>query len=143
MTKKELKELVRFWQGALGLGQWTIDVRVAVIDEPIFANNTRSTRYDACVLTFQPWMLGKGKRPQREDMIPVDLTPNFVEMMVVHELLHCVLRDYTGAVDALDGQMHRDAYTQFEANFQRADEQTVDRLARALVLAFGQTKGEK
>ena len=66
-----------------------------------------------------------------------DLTDDFIESSLVHELLHLHTRDMRAVVrDDLDGQVHRDVYAVLEASMGRAEEQCVDRLAEALVAAF-------
>lgn len=138
MTTKQLEQLVEKWQHRLGLDLWDIHVVVAAWDDPHYAELRRSVSYDRAILQVQPWVL-EGGIPPREDMLQVAMSAQFVETCVVHELLHAVLRDHLALVqDDLDGLLHRDVLATVEKAYHRINEQTVERLARALVLAWSE-----
>jgi len=138
MTEKRVKELVGLWKHRLGLDLWDIDVVVGDFEEPDYAELKRSVSYDRALLRIQAWAVAE-KAPPREDMMPSKVTPHFLETCIVHELLHAVHRDYTAVIlDDLDGFLHRDAQEMLERMMKRIDEQHIDRLARALVLAWNE-----
>lgn len=137
MTEKRLRELFKLWQGRLGLDDWRIDVVInSVSEETSYMENHRSAIYDRCVIHVQPWILG-GDIPSSV-MTPVDgFTEDFIESLVVHELLHCWTRDLKAFVDDdLDGQLHRDVHAVLRNSWSRREEQLVDRFALALVSCF-------
>lgn len=138
MTEKKLNELVALWKHRLGLDLWDIEVVIEDFDDPIYADLQRSVSYDRAVLRIQRWA-AQEKAPPRDDMMPMKITPQFLETFIVHELLHAVHRDYTAVImDDLEGFLHRDVQEMLERLMKRIDEQHIDRLARALVLAWNE-----
>ena len=137
MNEKRLRELLTTWQRRLRLDDWRILLHVGgVEDADAYMETRRSTTYQRGVIYCQPWLLGKGT-PGDVMISGQDMTDDFVEASLVHELLHLHTRDMRAIVrDDLDGQVHRDVYTVLEAAMARAEEQCVDRLAEALVRAF-------
>jgi hypothetical protein len=57
----------------------------------------------------------------------------FVHRIVVHELLHLLVRDLDEVIDSLDGQLHRDAFTVTENRYCHEIEGLIDRLSYRLV----------
>lgn len=140
MTEKQLRGLLATWQQRLGLGDWRIVLKVGTVeDESAYMETQRSVSYQRAVIHCQPWLLnGDGNAAPESVMIRGnDLSEDFVESSLVHELLHLHTRDMRAVVrDDLDGQVHRDVYSVLEASMARAEEQCVDRLAEALVRSF-------
>ncbi len=130
MTAKQLEDLVRLWQGRLGLEAWRLHIEIADLgDTTYFARSEPAKTGDEARLTFPPWVLGRGQRP-------TNVLPAFegeLEATVVHELLHLVLRDLDWAMEMLEGQLHRDLDSVFKASLNQTTERTIDRLAWALV----------
>lgn len=143
MTEKQLRDLLPVWQRRLGLADWRIVLRVGGVEESTaYMEAQRSTSYERGVIYVQPWMVGDGDPPTEVMFHGDDLTDDFVESSLVHELLHFHTRDMRAVVrEDLDGQVHRDVHTVLEAAMARAEEQCVDRLAEALVKAFHEKGG--
>ena len=138
MTAKQLEGLVRLWQGRLGLEAWDLEVEIARVSEGARAETFRSTTYQEAHVRFAPWVIGQGERPSEDSgTSPLDFTtPERLERLVVHELLHLVTRDVRGVIADLEGDLHRDVYAKVEERWQFAEEQAVDRLAAALVRSW-------
>lgn len=138
MTEKALRELLTVWTKRLGLDDWRILLHVGGCEEKsCYMETSRSVSYERGVIYCQPWLFGDGEAPEDVMIRGADLTDDFVESSLVHELLHLHTRDVRAIVrEDLDGQVHRDVYTVLNAAMERAEEQCVDRLAEALVRAF-------
>lgn len=115
-----MERCVRVWQGRLGLSAW--DVRVDW-DEPAGPDANAETRYlndyDRATVRFAPDVSG--------------WSPEFLNRIVVHELLHLHLRDVDRVVADVDGFLHRDVFSQVEKRYEHESEGLVDRLAYRLV----------
>lgn len=135
MTEQRLRELVTVWQQRLGLDKWDIHVEIRQADDDCSAMTQRSENYDTATIVFQPWMAGQAPAPTDWPGRPWDETE--VEKTVVHELLHCCLRDLKyAAVEPLDGHLHRDVDKIFQHGVSSAEEKVVARLSEALVNAW-------
>ena len=143
MTEAQLRGLFKLWQTRLGLGTWKIGVEFAECGREchdiVLMETHRPADYDTATIQVQPFAL-TGDIP--EGWVIQPLTDEYLEIKVVHELLHCVMRDMRFCDVSIDGQLHRDVDAAWQIVQKRAEEQTVDRLATALVKAFGQ-KGRK
>jgi hypothetical protein len=60
----------------------------------------------------------------------------YVEVSVVHELLHMCLRDIVRASDFIRTDIHPTTRDSWDNAFEQAEEQTVERMAFALVRAW-------
>lgn len=131
MSKRELERIVRLWQTRLGLDAW--DIRVdwdKPAREGCDATTWRSTDYDRAILYFDTptWPTWAEKRGL-----------DFVHRIVVHELLHLLVRDLDELVDSLNGQLHRDVFAVTENRYDHEIEGLVDRLSYRLVALSGTT----
>jgi hypothetical protein len=120
MTKEHLEELVRSWQSRLGLDAW--DVKIDWVKPAREGTNSvtwRSDDYDSATIMWDP------EFPEWD--------PLFAEQIVVHELLHLLTRDIDRVVADLEGELHRDVYTQVDRRYEHEVEGLVDRLACRLV----------
>lgn len=132
MTEHKLRQLVSKWANRLGLDRWDLHVEITTLDDDTSAETRRSPQYDSATIRFQPWMAGHGDPPTGWPGAPWDDTE--IEKTVVHELLHCSMRDIKhAACDILDGQLHRDVEKVWERGVYTAEEKVVSRLADALV----------
>lgn len=133
MTEKQLRDAFDRWQHRLGLDLWQITISIEPCEtDSILMECRRSSSYDAATIAVQPYVL-TGKIPGTVTDRPVaDLSDTYLEMKVVHELLHCVTRDLRYVEDLYDRQLHPDAWRAVEQAYKRAEESTVDRLANAL-----------
>jgi hypothetical protein len=129
LTEQELNDLVAEWQDRLGLQNW--DIRVVWGDEAAefwsdvadkedkHACCWRAKSYDRAKIYFNP---EHEKWEQREAAVNV-----------VHELLHCVLRDIEFVIDQFDGLLLRDVDRVITDTFQHHVEGAVERLANRFV----------
>jgi hypothetical protein len=142
MTEKQLKTCVALWQTRLGLSLWSIEVKTGEVEAVhAYADCARSVSYDRATITFCGYLVTPDGQPNSDRTMAVPTTqPDrdvWIERLVVHELLHCSLRDtQAAALDDIDGMLHRDVYSVFESSYHRAEEQAIDRLATALVKSF-------
>ncbi len=139
MTEQGLRDLVALWQNRLGLDHWTIVVKIAepeVDGRACVMKVHRSVYYDQATITVHPAAIGKGELPdsiEKDILDQADDHTALYEGDIVHELLHCCLRDLMEAGDLVTDQLHRDARTVWDEAWRRAEEATVERLAKALV----------
>jgi hypothetical protein len=133
MTEGALQKLIDKWVPRLGLDQWLIELRVEdTEDKTSYMEVNRSTTYERAVLFVPPWLLNGGPTP--ESVLEITITDPFIERSLVHELLHLQLRDMRNVTDEpLEGVLHRDVHRMVDDQMRRVEEQTVDRLAAALV----------
>lgn len=123
-TEEELERYVRTWQRRLGLDEWRIEINLdgdvpEHNDEKAEASAIRSQVFDDAEVRFHPdWRMW---------------SPYKLETVVVHELLHLVIRDLELIVDDVDGLLHRDVHDVIREGYRRHVEQAVDRLAHRLV----------
>ena len=144
-----LNEHVTVWKQRLGLGRWTIAVKFE--PQNIIGNDGggsaaqchRHDQYDRAVISFSPFLTGDGDWPEcLEQTIWSDDTEHFMECIVVHELLHCVMRDIMTASEHVDFEIAGPSKRIWDSAWKVAEEQTVDRLAHALVDAFANPDSE-
>lgn len=124
MTQRKLETIVRLWQRRLGLGTWEleIDFETPAADSHL-AEMSQSRDYDEGTLRLESeWQ----KWPTRK-----------AHQVVVHELLHVVLRDLELYEVLLEGQLHRDVDSVVRRAHKHHLEQAVDRLAYRFVELAG------
>ncbi len=140
MDEQALRDLVTLWQNRLGLDHWEVVVKFA---EPELDGRTcvmkvdRSHYYDHATITVHPAAIGKGELPASIERDILDQASDhtaFYERTIVHELLHCCLRDLMEAGELVGDQLHRDVRAVWDEAWRRAEEATVERLAKALIL---------
>lgn len=137
MTEAQLRSLFERWVPRLGLERWDLELRVEDCESDVaYMEVERSFTYERAVIRCQPWVL-TGQVP--DELMTLRLTPRRIESSLVHELLHLHTRDLVKVANTVDGQLHRDAFRIYDDAVDRAEEQLVDRLAVALVTAFGET----
>ncbi|HSE44967.1 MAG TPA: hypothetical protein VLA89_06530 [Gemmatimonadales bacterium] len=119
MKEKKLLELVGHWQEFLGLSHWEIGVD---FDTATDANATvwRPHYYDkGVVITLNSeWRTWDSQRANE---------------IIVHELLHLVLRDLEVAMDSVERLVPKKAWVALNARFDHEIEGAVDRLALKFV----------
>jgi hypothetical protein len=137
VTEETITAMVELWQQRLGLSLWSVHVEF-IEQESSHATNERSTQYDRATLQFGRHLLtDDGQLPGDGTMtITAVDRERFIESTVVHELLHCVFRDISDVPDLIESQLHRDVDSVYGRVFDRVTEQTIDKLAVALVRAF-------
>lgn len=135
MTEARLRRLARLWAGRLGLSHVEIEIEVRALEE---ADNKAecdpSKNYRFAKITFQPWMVGQGQRPETVEASEVE--DRWVEKTLVHELLHVSLTPFRKSWVALEEQIHPDAWALYEGQMRNAEEEVVDALAVAITAAF-------
>lgn len=137
MTYQELGHLLVLWQQRLGLLGWRIEMTLGGCDDTTaYMEIEHSTFYERALIHVNPWLIGTGEIPQ-DVLMREYLTNDFIEVSLVHELLHLHTRNLRAIVyHDLDGVVSREVHEQLKNTTRRADEQTVDRLAEALTKAF-------
>jgi hypothetical protein len=139
MNKDKLQALFDLWQKRLGLETWDIQLKFDQTSDgklETVMECCRSEHYDEATIVIQPYVL-RGKVPDGVDTHR-ELTDKFIEKEVVHELLHCVTRDFCYCTTSFEKWIPPVAIDAAQEVIERADEQMVDRLATALVRSFGQ-----
>lgn len=135
---KEINRLVTVWQPRLGLSGWDILTMVGDMDdETARMEIDMSNQYENAVIHVAEWLL-RDEPPAKTMFAHMPMDSETLQQTVVHELLHCVFRDIKQLVqEVIDGQLQRDADIIFCRVFDRVEEATIDRLATALVKAWG------
>jgi hypothetical protein len=142
VNEPALRTLLTVWQRRLGLGEWRLLLKIGgVEDATAYMETHRSALYQRAVIYVQPWIVGLGEMPEGVLVRGGDVTADFIESSLVHELLHLHTRDMRAVVrDDLEERVSSDIYHLAEAAMRRAEEQCVDRLAEALVHAFSEER---
>lgn len=137
MTFEHLLVLLDIWKIRLGLSDWRIIlIKGGCEDEDAYMEVEHSIFYQRAVIHINPWFVGEGEVPKNILMRDL-LTDDFIESSLVHELLHLHTRNLRSIVrNDLFGVLNRDLLEQLNRAMERADEQTVDKLAEALTKAF-------
>lgn len=137
MTFEQLESLLDIWKVRLGLDNWRIVMMLGnVTDKTCYMEVDHSTYYERAVIHVNPWFVGIGPIPE-EVLMREAITDDFIESSLVHELLHLHTRNLRIIVtEDLADVLSLDTYRQVSVFMKRADEQTVDRIAEALVKAF-------
>lgn len=124
-TKRWAEARLRVWIDRLGLGHWDIVLDWETpSDEGTYAQCWRASDYDRATIHVCPeW---------------ASYSREFLEPILVHELLHVSLRDVSRANDfALKAVEDNTVANNIAvAAWKRAEEGVVDRLARALVASY-------
>lgn len=142
MTFGELSNLLPVWKERLGLSNWRIIMILdsELDDKTAYMEVEHSMMYERAVIHVNPWFVDIGEIP-KEVLMRDHITDDFVESSLVHELLHLITRDLRViARDDISDIVSMDTYRQLNNAMSRADEHAVDRLAEALVRAFGEHK---
>lgn len=139
MTEAKLRALFDLWQKRLGLSTWKIEIELAVCEREchdlVLMETHRSGVYETATIRVQPWAL-TGNVPEEGPTQP--LTDRYLETKVVHELLHCSMRDLRFADDMIVEELRPDFNRAWQIVQRKAEESVVDKLATALVKSFGQ-----
>ena len=124
MTRKQFEAILRGWQKRLGLERW--DLRIdwdKPTSEDADASTWRSNDYDSAILYLDPdwasWEKSRGR--------------DFVNRIIVHELLHLAIRDVDSVVDSLESHLHRDVFAVTEHRYKHEYEGFVDRMSYRIV----------
>lgn len=96
-TEKQRKTVQRWinkWRPRLFLGEWNLDVRYAIENDPdtpdLYADIAVSTKYIEATITIYPVFWEQGSMRQQE--------------VLVHELAHCITdKAYRNCTDLLNG----------------------------------------
>lgn len=137
MTFEHLIQLCTLWQQRLGLNDWRIVMTLGgCSDETAYMEIEHSIFYERALIHVNPWLVGQMAIPS-DVLMREALTDDCIEVSLVHELLHLHTRNLRAIVrQDLFGVISRELHEQLKNAMERADEQTVDRLAEALTKAF-------
>lgn len=142
MDRGQIIEVLTAWQHRLGLNGWTIavtwpDKNPEVNGHPCHMKILSSTFYMRATLEVGLTSLDVESMP---DCIEKDVIANgimthdhYVEVSLVHELLHLALRDIMRTAELVDQEIHPNVRTLLEDTRQRSEEATVEAIAQALV----------
>lgn len=130
MTEAKLRKYLREWQPRLGLAHWDIRLEIGVTAAEHGAQCDRSEFYDEAIITFSEQVLAGNF----EDHKPID--DFWYEKAIVHELLHCSMRDMVYAPAVVNHRLRKPERKALQIAIQRAEEQLVDRLAENLVKSY-------
>lgn len=139
MTEAQISKMFKTWQHRLGLDHWHIEVSFTDMPgedgELALMECHRSECYDRANIKVQPFVV-TGDWPAICDEPRGDDYELYVEIKVVHELLHCHMRDVRFADVDIEGMLAPAANDVYQGVQKRCEEQVVDRLAHALVKAW-------
>lgn len=125
MTAERINAMVASWADRLGLSHWQIQVDWSgltpngeqALVHPADSYDTATLQFHA---EFTAW------------------TPAWAEWVVVHELLHLVMRDQDSTVEAVIDLLPAKARALAENRYEHEAEGVVDRLAAVLVALYRQ-----
>lgn len=138
MTEHEIRELFELWKPRLGLAEWRIPIVFRAIDpETTTMQVHKSRNYQRATVLVAPWVLTNTPPPEWQTGLP--LVPRDVEEAVVHELLHCCTDGLWKWAEFMRPESHADALDTAIRAWDAEEESVVDKLAIALVAAFGET----
>lgn len=142
VTHQQIIEMLAVWQKRLGLSEWTIavtwsDDNPEVDGHACHMKVTRSQFYKRATLDIGPTAISFTNLP---DCIEKDVIANgiythleYVEISIVHELLHLSLRDLMRATELAEQELHPSVRSIVGEAQQQAEEGIVEQLAQALV----------
>lgn len=139
MNFGQLQELRVVWMERLGLQNWRInmELRAELDDSGAYMEVQRSDVYERATVRVPQWLLDSRMPVPDDIMMRTSITDNFIEVALVHELMHLYFRDLRRIIsDDIYGILGREAYGVLQSSANRAEEQAVDKLAEALVKAF-------
>lgn len=130
MTEAKLRKYLKEWQPRLGLGHWDINLEVGELSPEHGAQCDRSHYYDEATITIAI----KTLKDEFADYKPLD---NFWwEKAIVHELLHCALRDFAYLPEIINHRLKKSDRKALSAAMTKAEEGIVDRMAEHLVRSY-------
>jgi hypothetical protein len=147
LSRHQLRLQVEDWKQRLGLATWKITIKFA--DEVEFQSHgclmfiERSEHYDRATLTVHNGIFDHTELPQcleRDALEQLDSRgrSTFIEAIIVHELLHLLLRDLAETAALVSNELPPSILNTWNTAWLRTEEATVERAAVALVAAFGQ-----
>lgn len=123
MTGKQLKARVMFWREILRLENWDMMIEVVTEfeEEPAArAKCLNEDDYDDTTLTFhQDWL--NSATPEERDTV------------IVHELLHVMMRDFDDSIERIDNQLAKPVADLWHDSVRHERENLVDRLSKVIV----------
>lgn len=119
MNRKQFRERIEYWRLIL-LPGWRLDVATDVVHLEVeeLARVATDEHYLHAEVAF-------AKAARRRPAAEVDAT-------IVHELLHCLTREYRRTFDLLTDHVSADMLALLNACHVAAEEQLVDRLSRVI-----------
>ena len=142
-TQEQVSDYLAAWKERLGLDMWTIALsfenrEVRAHGDLAIMSCERDSHYDRAVLHVSDFVVTGDWLPCIDSQLMIDdeLEGELVERVIVHELLHIVMRDIVEVTDLVRDQLSGPVLDVWDGAFKQAEEQTVDRLAAALMIAF-------
>jgi hypothetical protein len=119
MTRDDIAERIEFWRERL-TPEWRITLSAEDPDNENNAQVRSSEHYHWAEVRIAPKAAAAGGGE--------------LDVTIVHELLHLLMRDMRRIVDLVEDQVHRDVHTIIFDTFLSAEEAAVERLARIISL---------
>lgn len=122
MTRAGLVKRVERWRRLLA-PEWRVTLVDELPEDPGYPVNAQVAADDD-YLHARLWL-----NPDRY----APATPlGELDVTIVHELVHLLLRELRRTIDLLDGQVHRDVHRLLEERFRHEEELLVERVARVV-----------
>jgi hypothetical protein len=120
MNEETLEAIVAEWLIDLGLGSTTVELDFTVpASDGAYATVITHSIYDSATITLDPaWE---------------EWDEDFADYIMLHELLHVLHADVCSAANTVDGMLGAPAEAFFNARFNYAVEQFIDRLAHRIL----------
>lgn len=147
MNATTLTNLLETWKSRLGMQDWVTLIKMSddphVGERPVLMSVNKSRFYKQATITlhngvFQPELLPPSIDKDIYELSGVAAWERYIEAQIVHELLHCSLRDLTFASDLVRDQVATPVAEVWDGAWSRAEEEAVDRMATALVASWPQ-----
>ncbi len=125
MTRRALERRVEFWRALLA-PEWRItlsDRRPGADDDPDDDQYHATIRSAEDYLHATLWV--------RADFYG-EAEASEVDVTIVHELVHLLMRELRRTMDLIVTHVHRDTYTVLDARFRTEEERLVERVARII-----------
>jgi hypothetical protein len=139
MNFGQLQELRIVWMDRLGLQNWRINMHLVteLEEKDAYMEVHRSDAYERATIRVPRWLLDSRIAPPDGVLMTDAITDEFIEVALVHELMHLYFRDLRRIIsDDIYGILGREAYGILQSSADRAEEQAVDKLAESLVKSF-------
>lgn len=120
LQKKRVERAIREWQRRLGLAEWDLAINWNdPCPDDADASTWRSNTYDRAEIKFDPhWRKWSWE---------------FMNRIIVHELLHLVSRDIDRVVASVESQLHPEAWRSLDIRYDHEIEGLIDRLSYRFV----------
>lgn len=120
MTAGQLEQRIDLWRARL-VPEW----RLTIVDKPISDEMPECRAEVQADEDYHHATLYIAQSVLADELGEVDVT-------IVHELLHLLVRECRRTFNLVEGQVHRDVFDLLRQHFETAEEQLVERVARVV-----------